>query len=183
LLLYLYGWQLKCTPLLGNMLVAGLCGAVPLLALLPEQRPLMLTALESPDEVHLAVGLVWVYALFAFATNLWREQVKTLEDFEGDAACGCHTFPVVRGLGYAKKPAAVTGIAVAVLIVILLYFWRATGAGLWQMLAGVLLLLTPALAGSFWLLRASSKRHFAYTSLLIKLLMMAGIVLLLRPLP
>ncbi len=163
------------------MLVALLCGVVPLLCLLPEGRPILLSSLKQPVAVQEAVSLVWMYALFAFVTNLWREQVKDLEDFEGDAACGCHTLPVLRGLGYAKKPAAVTGISVAMLIVILLYFWFETDAGPLQVTSGVVFLLLPALAGSILLLRARSKKHFFYASLIIKILMLAGMILLLRP--
>ncbi|MCC6410613.1 MAG: UbiA family prenyltransferase [Saprospiraceae bacterium] len=181
-LLFLYAWQIKCTPLFGNLLVALLCGVVPLLCLLPEGRPLLLSSLKQPVALQEAVSLVWMYAMFAFVTNLWREQVKDLEDFEGDAACGCHTLPVLRGLGYAKKPAAVTGISVAMLIVILLYFWFETGANLLQVASGVVFLLLPSLAGSMLLLRARSKKHFSHASLIIKILMLAGMVLLLRPL-
>jgi 4-hydroxybenzoate polyprenyltransferase len=180
-LLFSYAWQIKCTPLVGNILVASLCGVVPLLCLLPEARPILLSGLKHPLAVQQAVSLVWMYALFAFVTNLWREQVKDLEDFEGDAACGCHTLPVLRGLGYAKKPAAVTGISVASLIVILLYFWYETGAGLLQVASGVVFLFLPSLAGSMLLLRARSKKHFFYASLIIKILMLAGLMLLLRP--
>ena len=179
-LLFLYARQVKCTPLLGNMLVALLCGVVPLLCLLPEGRP-MLLSVKQPLALQQAVSLVWMYALFAFVTNLWREQVKDLEDFEGDAACGCHTLPVLRGLGYAKKPAAVTGIGVASLIVILLYYWIKTGASPLQVTSGIVFLLLPSLAGSIMLLRARSKEHFFQTSLLIKILMLAGLILLLRP--
>jgi len=182
-LLFLYAWQIKCTPLVGNLLVATLCGVVPLLCLLPESRPILLSSINHPNEIHDAVGLVWIYAVFAFVTNLWREQVKDMEDFEGDAACGCHTLPVLKGLDYAKKPAAATGISVAALIVILLYFWFETGASMLQLAAGFVFLLLPALVGSILLLRAQSKKHFSYASLLIKLLMLAGLILLLRPIP
>ena len=46
----------------------------------------------------------WVggFALFAFLTNLTREIIKDIEDFEGDIAYGRNTVPVVIGILSAK---------------------------------------------------------------------------------
>ena len=104
-LLFLYAWMFKCTAVMGNLLVSGLCALVPVVMLLPEQRAIWLTSFVQPDPVQKAVALVWLYALFAFLSNLLREQIKDLEDFQGDAACGCNTLAVLKGPRFAKKPA------------------------------------------------------------------------------
>lgn len=182
-LLFLYAWQMKCTPVMGNVLVSLMCGAAPIIPLFPEDRSLWLAAFQDQEGIHQATGLVWLYATFAFATNLLREQVKDLEDFQGDAACGCNTLAVIKGPRFAKKPAGFIGLIVAVLISLLLFFWSQTGAPQWQIAAGTIFLLVPALLSTFFIFTANTKRHFTWASRFIKLIMLAGLFLLLRSWP
>lgn len=176
--LLLYAWQLKCTAVLGNLLVSVLCGLVPVILIFAEDRPIWLASFREPSNIQRALGLVWLYGLFAFVTNLLREQIKDLEDFQGDAACGCATLAVAKGPRFAKKPAGFTAFTVTVLVVFLLYFWYQTGAPLWRMAAGGVFLLLPAIFTTIALSRANSKRDFARASLWIKLIMVAGLFLL-----
>lgn len=182
-LLFLYAWQMKCTPVMGNVLVALLCGAVPIITLLPEERAIWLTSFQAPELIHDATGLIWVYAIFAFSTNLLREQVKDLEDFQGDAACGCNTLAVLKGTRFARIPAGFTGVLLCALIVLLLYFWAETGAPNWRIGAGAGLLLVPALLASGLTFFATGRRHFTWAGRCIKLIMLTGLVLLLPGLP
>ena len=182
-LLFLYAWQLKCTAIIGNMLVSVLCGVVPIILLFPEERPIWLASFQQPEAIHQAASLVWLYGLFAFLTNLLREQVKDLEDFQGDAACGCATLAVVKGLRFAKKPAGFTGLTVSILICFLLYFWQQTGAPKWQIIAGALFLLLPALFTTYSIYSAQTQRDFGRASGWIKVIMLTGLLLLLRSWP
>lgn len=179
-LLFLYAWQLKCTAVMGNFLVSVLCGVVPIILLLPEERPLWLASYQQPEAMQRAIGLIWLYGLFAFITNLLREQIKDLEDFSGDAACGCMTLAVLKGPRFAKKPAAFTALLVTVLIVFLLFFWQETAAPGWQIIAGGVLLLLPALFITVAIYSAKGKRDFTRASALVKVIMFAGLFLLLR---
>ncbi|MCK6693915.1 MAG: geranylgeranylglycerol-phosphate geranylgeranyltransferase [Thermoanaerobaculia bacterium] len=181
--LFLYAWQLKCSPIMGNVLVSLMCGAVPVIPLLVEDRAIWLASFRAPEAVHQAVGLVWLYALFAFLTNLLREQVKDLEDFQGDAACGCNTLAVMKGPRFAKKPAGFTGLTLAILTGFLLYFWRETDAPDWQIGAGAVLLLLPALVATIFIYAARSKKQYTWASRFIKLIMLTGLFLLLRSWP
>ncbi|MBN8682726.1 MAG: geranylgeranylglycerol-phosphate geranylgeranyltransferase [Chitinophagales bacterium] len=182
-LLFLYAWQLKCSVFVGNLLVSILCGIVPIMLLFPEDRQIWLTSFKAPELIQQAGSLVWLFGLFAFSTNLFREQVKDIEDFQGDSACGCSTLPVLRGSRFAKKPAAFTGLLVSGLIAFLLYFWRETGAPQWQIGAGVVLLLMPSLAASAFVLRGKVKKDYTRAALLIKIVMVCGLLLLLRDWP
>jgi 4-hydroxybenzoate polyprenyltransferase len=168
---------------LGNLLVSLLCGLVPIIVLFPEERPIQLTAFIKPEEIHQAVGLVWFYGLFAFATNMLREQIKDLEDFPGDSACDCTTLPVLKGLRYAKKPAAFSGLFLSAFIGFLIYFWQQTLAPTWQIVAGVLFLLLPAIASTAIIYFAQSKKDFSRASLMVKIIMFIGVFLLLRSWP
>ncbi len=177
-LLFLYAWQMKCTPLIGNLLVSLLCGIVPVMLIFPEDRPLWLTAFIQPDMIQKALGLVWIFGIFAFLTNLFREQVKDLEDFEGDAACGCMTLAVGRGTRFAKKPAAITGICVTLMTGALMYFWVQTGAPAWKVSGGFMLLLLPCVFATFVVISAKEKKDYTRASALIKIVMFTGLVFL-----
>ncbi|HND88818.1 MAG TPA: geranylgeranylglycerol-phosphate geranylgeranyltransferase, partial [Saprospiraceae bacterium] len=179
-LLFLYAWQLKCTAVMGNFLVSLLCGVVPIILLLPEERPLWLSAFQQPEAMQQAIGLIWLYGLFAFMTNLLREQIKDMEDFSGDAACGCMTLAVLKGPRFAKKPAAFTSLIVTVLIGLLLFFWQQTHAPEWQIVAGAALLFLPALFTTLAIYFAKAKRDFSRASMLVKIIMFTGLFLLLR---
>lgn len=177
--LFLYAWQLKCTALIGNFLVSVLCGIVPVMLIFAEERCIWLASFRHPEPIQQALGIVWLYGLFAFITNLLREQVKDLEDFQGDAACGCATLAVVKGPRFAKKPAGFTALTVSALIGALLYFWYQMEMSPWRIGMGVVLLLLPALLTTVALYRATMQRDFARASLWVKLIMVAGLFLLL----
>jgi 4-hydroxybenzoate polyprenyltransferase len=181
--LFLYAWQIKCSPVMGNVLVSLMCGAVPVIPLFAEDRAIWLAKFEAAESMYQATGLVWLYALFAFMTNLLREQVKDLEDFQGDAACGCNTLAVIKGVRFAKKPAGFTGLTVTILIGFLLFFWGETGAPDWQIGAGAALLFVPAVITTGIIYSAKNKKHFTWASRCIKLIMLAGLFLLLRSWP
>lgn len=180
LMLFLYAWRLKCTPLTGNLLISVLCAIVPITLLFPEERAIWLAYYYAPTKIHQAVGLVWLYAVFAFASNFLREQIKDLEDFEGDSACNCLTLPVMRGPAYARKPAILTALALSGLTFLLVYFWFHTHAPFWQIAAGLFALFGASVAVVFRLMWAKQKAHFTQASALVKLVMFAGVFLLLR---
>jgi len=182
-LLFLYAWQMKCTAVIGNLLVSFLCAIVPIIVLLPEDRSLWLTSFVAPELIQQATSLVWLYAVFAFIFNLLREQIKDLEDFQGDSACGCATLPVVKGPRFARKPAAFTSLIACGLMTVLLMFWRGTDAPSWQVWTGGVFLWLPTVVTTILLLRAKKVRDFRIASMLVKLAMFAGILLLLRSWP
>ncbi|WP_456481961.1 geranylgeranylglycerol-phosphate geranylgeranyltransferase [Methanopyrus sp.] len=98
-LLYLYSWRLKGTPLVGNVVVSYLVGSCFLFGAAVGRRP---------------APAVWLFVL-AFLANLVREILKDLEDVEGDAALGLRTLPVAYGEGVALRVASVFAVALAVL--------------------------------------------------------------------
>jgi len=106
--------------------------------------------------------------------------VKDLEDFSGDAACGCNTLAVIKGRAFARKPAVITGVLVTVLTGVLIKYWSETAAPLWQIQAGVVVLLLPAAVVTVLLAFARTSAHYAYASALIKIIMFSGTILLIR---
>lgn len=179
-LLFIYAWKLKCTPVAGNLLVSFLCALVPVITLLTEERARLITGFNAPELMESAESLVWIYGFFAFIFNYLREQVKDLEDFPGDAACGCRTLAVIKGRTFARKPAVITAVLVTALTGVLIEYWIDTSAPLWQIQAGVAALLLPAAVVTVLLAFARTSAHYAYASVLIKVIMFSGTVLLVR---
>lgn len=177
LLLFLYAQWLKCTPLVGNVAVSLLCGVVPLLPQIAEWRHL--EVLATSDAGRMALLWPGVYGLFAFWSNLWREQVKDLEDVVGDAAGHCRTLPVWLGVPAAQRVAVGTGLLFSALIGGLLG-WRAeAGSPPFALALSVVLLALPAVFLVGLLYRATERRHFSQVSWGIKMLMLAGLLVLL----
>jgi 4-hydroxybenzoate polyprenyltransferase len=100
-LLYFYSASYKRQFLIGNIVVALLTALVPLLVVFFEATVLFqyyaVYAVRIPD---ISIIFYWVggFAVFAFLTTLSREIIKDIEDFEGDAAYGRNTLPVVVGV-------------------------------------------------------------------------------------
>jgi 4-hydroxybenzoate polyprenyltransferase len=104
LCLYGYAVQWKKSFLTGNLAVSFLC----MLTLL---QPWLLWAygqgnhLPFPKSVQgqMALTYLWLYALLAFLSTLFRELAKDVQDMEGDRRYGCRTVPIVSGIKKTKK--------------------------------------------------------------------------------
>jgi len=100
--------------------VAILTGLVPMLVVFYEWPALYkfytLNAIRLPD-INIIIYWVGGFALFAFLTNLIREIIKDIEDFEGDIAYGRNTVPVVIGVLSSK----IVSICLIIITIVLLY--------------------------------------------------------------
>jgi 4-hydroxybenzoate polyprenyltransferase len=119
-LLYFYSASYKRQFLIGNLIVAILTSLVPLLVVFYEwpalYRYYMTNAVQMP-ELNFIFYWVGGFALFAFLTNLTREIIKDIEDFEGDAAYGRNTLPIVIGVVTSK----IVSVSLVILTIVLLY--------------------------------------------------------------
>ncbi|MEO9803322.1 MAG: geranylgeranylglycerol-phosphate geranylgeranyltransferase [Reichenbachiella sp.] len=155
-LLWWYSNQLKRWPFVGNFVVALLTGTT-LLVLLAFYRSMNL--------------LVVTYAFFAFGITLIREIIKDIEDVEGDASYGGQTLPVIFGV---RRTKVILFVIIALIISSLVIF-------LLKVQNQYLLYYFGTLAIPFFyflirLLRADTKKHFAYLSSYCKWLIIAGIL-------
>jgi len=123
----------------------------------------------------MASDAVYTFALFAGASNLFREQVKDLQDVAGDAATGCRTLPVAAGAGPARSLALTTGVALFLLL--LVQTKQHTFASLSKTLA-----LMPALLLNLMAVAKTAKAQgsadYAVASLTIKWLIIIGFITL-----
>lgn len=170
--LYAYSLKLKKTPLWGNLLVGAYCAGVAGFIWFAERGPFaQLSEIDPALASQISIYLLF-YLFFAFWTTLFREMVKDLEDWEGDQRTDCRTLPLIWGIPKTKRLALVIGFAAMGTMI---------GFGLLlfdnNWLFSCLLFLLVVLLG--YALFVLGKSNFRRVSLLTKLVMFGGVLLLL----
>lgn len=175
-LLYFYSASYKRQFLVGNILVALLVAMVPILVVLFEWSAIYTYcsahAVTTPDFSFL---FYWVggFAFFAFITNLTREIIKDIEDYEGDVAFGRNTVPIVLGINGAKALSA-TFIFCTVVLLYLTWILYVTD---WITFAYITItVVLPLLLVALLLFRSKKKKQLHFTSSLMKVVMLMGLL-------
>jgi len=121
--LYLYAYKLKSTPLIGNLAVAFMTGFGFVFGGF---------SINNPSIIMTSIFL----GFFAFVMTAAREIIKDIEDIEGDKADGARTLPIIIG---TKIPAVIATVLIIVdsALCPLLYF---------QHIFGILYLVIIAIA-------------------------------------
>jgi 4-hydroxybenzoate polyprenyltransferase len=178
LFLFWYTHRLKKEPLLGNILVALLCAGVTASVWLAEAPQIHQLMLQAPIQAAQIKNTFLWYCLFAFFSTLFREIVKDLEDENGDRQTGARTLPIVFGEKTAKQIAIFTGI-----LLLALLFWQWAFAPvafkLYFYLLEFLLVGCPMLISFFLLYKANQPKAYRQVSLIAKIIIINGILLLL----
>ena len=167
LLLWGYSARFKRLPLVGNVSIATLTGALIVL-------PALLPTTALPPAFHQKA--VWLYALAAFLLTVVREIMKDLEDMPGDARHGCRTLPLVWGVARSK---AVAGFFLACLVMLVLGVvgqLLAWGGRPWLAAWLLALALLPLGWLARLLVRADRRRHYRAASAWCKAIMLAGVL-------
>jgi 4-hydroxybenzoate polyprenyltransferase len=174
-LLYFYSATYKRQLLIGNIIVAVLTALVPLMVAAFEVPAIYkfysLNAVEVPP-----VGIIfyWVggFAVFAFLTNLAREIIKDIEDFEGDKAFGSNSLPVAAGIPASKIVVSVI-LGLTIFLLLLTWFRYLSDYATLIYLCGFLII--PMIINSIILIRGRTQKQFHKASNIIKIVMLAGI--------
>jgi 4-hydroxybenzoate polyprenyltransferase len=153
-LLWWYSKQLKKVALWGNVVVSVFCAFVAGIVLFAE-RIAFLKLIQSHTEIGERIAIIFgVYLAFAYASTMFREIVKDIEDQEGDAA--------------------------SLLILLGFYgFWLFVNGEIWGVNFLVVAIVLPILIALFKLKNAQTKVEFHALSRLAKVVMLGGIFLLL----
>jgi 4-hydroxybenzoate polyprenyltransferase len=175
-LLYFYSASYKRQFLIGNIIVALLTATVPMLVVFYEWPALYkyytLNAIRLP---HINFIMYWVggFALFAFLTNLIREIIKDIEDFEGDIAYGRNTVPVILGV-LSTKIVSIFLISVTILLLFLTwhYFVNDTITFIYLTAAVVL----PLIYVIYMLIISKEKKQLHSASRIMKIVMLTGVL-------
>jgi geranylgeranylglycerol-phosphate geranylgeranyltransferase len=97
-ILYLYAYKLKATPLIGNLAVGFMTGFGFVFGGF---------CINNPNIIMTSIFL----GFFAFVMTTAREIIKDIEDVEGDKKDGARTLPIIIG---KKKPAILATILIIV---------------------------------------------------------------------
>jgi 4-hydroxybenzoate polyprenyltransferase len=154
-LLWWYSNDLKRHPLIGNLVVALMTGIAVM----------MVDALYQTGNL-----LILIYATFAFFMTLVREIIKDMEDLKGDHTFGCRTLPIVWGFRKTKF-LIYTVLAIFSVTVLLLNFYFTKLPEYYFLI----FLLPTMLILLVRLVRADTKKDFAWLSGFCKLIMILGI--------
>jgi 4-hydroxybenzoate polyprenyltransferase len=155
-LLWWYSNDLKRHPFIGNVVVALMTGIAVMLV----------DGLYKTGNI-----MILIYATFAFFMTLVREIIKDMEDLKGDHTFGCRTLPIVWG--FRKTKFLIYGILVVFSLIVLVLNLYYTRLPEYFFLA---FLLPPILVLIVRLVRADTKKDFAWLSSFCKLIMILGIL-------
>lgn len=159
--LWLYAKYLKKIALVGNLLVSILCAMVIMVVVFSY-------AVVLPQSVD--NQFIWVYVLFAFFSNLYREIIKDIEDIEGDKAGNCKTLPIIAGLNSAKW------LAIFVMLLLSSVVFLTMALAQYQFFSSLIIIICFALI--FQTYKAQYKAQFSRISQITKLLMFLGLLYL-----
>jgi 4-hydroxybenzoate polyprenyltransferase len=157
-LLWLYAKYLKKIALVGNLLVSFLCAMVIMVVLYAHTVALA----QSIDN-----QFIWLYVLFAFLSNLFREIIKDIEDIEGDKSADCKTLPILLGMRTSKW------LAIIVMLLLSGIVFLTFGLQQYQWLSSLVIVLIFALI--FQTAKANNSTKFHRISQVTKLLMLLGL--------
>ena len=175
-LLYFYSASYKRQFLIGNIIVALLTAMVPMLVVFYEwpalYRYYTINAIRLPQ---ISIIIYWVggFAFFAFLTNLIREIIKDIEDFEGDTAYGRNTVPVVIGVLSSKIVSICLIIATIIMLYLAWHFYINDRITLIYLTVAIVL---PLFLAIYKLLVSSEKRQLHSASRIMKIVMLTGVL-------
>jgi 4-hydroxybenzoate polyprenyltransferase len=175
-LLYFYSASYKRQFLIGNIIVALLTAMVPMLVVFYEWPALYkyytVNAVTLPEFNFI---LYWIggFALFAFLSNLIREIIKDIEDFEGDIAYGRNTVPVVIGILSAK----IVSVSLILVTIILLYLtWHFFINDTITLIYITVAIVIPLLFVVYKLFKSSERKQLHRASSMVKIVMLTGVL-------
>jgi 4-hydroxybenzoate polyprenyltransferase len=155
-LLWLYSNQLKRLPFTGNFVIASLTAV-----------SVMVIYVYAPRNEF----MVYTFAFFAFFISLIREIIKDMEDVKGDATFGCQTLPIIWGIRRTK-----TLLYLLIASFLLILFMLSVYLDHSIVTYFCLFILIPVGWLTYKLIRADTKKDFAYLSSLCKLIMLSGVL-------
>ncbi len=177
LLLWLYSHSFKKMPLVGNIVVALFCAGVAGIVLFAERKAFQQLFAQEPA-MALRISLLFGgYVVFAFYSTLLREIIKDMEDVDGDRTQGLRTMPIAFGFKFSKWATAFFALLLALMLV-LFSIWLFDEKEWLALVFACGAVILPLLYIVFSLQKAEQKKDFSRLSLLSKLVMASGLVLL-----
>lgn len=185
--LWFYSTSFKYQFLSGNLIISLFTGMIPfMVAFFEVPRTILRYNIKLAQQqyefgsVVTDTILIWAgaFGITAFGLSLIREIIKDMEDIDGDKEYGCRTVPIVLGIKKAKI--IVTSlIALFMAGIAFIQYIQLAAKDKYSFLFFLALIQLPLVFLLFNLVRAKEKRHFHFSSVLVKFIMLAGISYLL----
>ena len=174
--LWYYSTTFKRKFLIGNLTIALFTAFVPMIVGVFELwlDYIRYSSIESPVDFSDIRKWVLGISVFAFITTLLREMIKDIEDYEGDKEYGCTTIPIVLGINKAKTIIVALIITTIAALGYLQYMQFQTNDmnSFYYFSAGIQL---PFFFLIYKIITAKEKKHFHFSSLFSKVIMVLGI--------
>lgn len=171
-ILYLYAYDLKARPFLGNFIVAAL-SALPVFLvgvfdILPAAND------ENAMQVSQTIDVIGAYSLFAFGISFIREMIKDAEDKVGDKASHYKTLALLLPQTVFK------GIIILLLLMHIIplanYSWGIFNNDSFSSLYLFLCVVAPLIYLIYKSVLAHKPRDYKHISTVLKLVMLTGIL-------
>jgi len=183
-LLWFYSTTYKRQFLVGNLIVSIFTAVVPFVVVIFEIPLLNKTYREVliANDMNFNNILAWVggFSFFAFLSTLIREVIKDVEDFEGDAAYGRNTLPIILGIRFTKilLISLILFLVFSLAYVYIAYLHGKPGGeiDLLSLFWFIIVLILPFIYLVFRLIAAKNKADYHFCSNLTKLIMLGGIL-------
>ncbi|MEO1261588.1 MAG: geranylgeranylglycerol-phosphate geranylgeranyltransferase [Bacteroidota bacterium] len=177
ILLFFYSVFFKKMPIIGNVVVSFFCAGVAGVVLFSERKAFA-TILDTQPELGQTIKtLFYGYIIFAFITTLLREVIKDMEDVAGDELTGLKTLPITFGMKTARHFSL--SISFVLLIgVFVSNVWLSKQHEWLGVIFSFAFLISPMLYVSYLIIESKHKQHFTTLSKWMKLIMLAGLILL-----
>ena len=169
--LYFYATQIKGTILVGNLVVSIMVAMIIVMVGIFDLVPAITPANLTTQKVIFSILVD--YAIFAFLVNFLREMVKDQEDITGDYNAGYQTLPVL--LGRTRTNFVIFALALLPLMGVLYYLYTYLYESRAAMLYVLLMVIGPLLYFQVRITGAETKKDFHHLSLVLKLILAAGI--------
>lgn len=170
--LYFYATQIKGTILVGNLVVSIMVAMIIIMVGVFDLVPAITPQNRLTQKVIFSILVD--YAIFAFLLNFLREMIKDQEDIKGDYNAGYQTLPVILGRNRTNK--IIFLVALLPLAGVLYYIYHYlfnNPLAVWYVLLSI---LAPLLYFLIKLPAAETKKHYRHLSLLLKLILAAGLL-------
>ena len=174
--LWFYSTTYKNQFLIGNVIIAILVALVPLILLLFEM-PLLVKEYRLQilaQNISLKSMVLWIggYTIFALVTNLIREIVKDIEDFEGDYIYGRKTIPIIWNTNGAK---AIVSVFNSFILISATFILINNAVHLTALIYGFIVIIMPLIYFQYLLIKAQTAKEYHFLSTVLKLVMVLGL--------
>jgi len=177
--LFFYSKYFQKKPLIGNVIIAFICGALIYLTYLFDFRLDYDRFLEKilPAKLMNAPARVYeikFFMVFSFLGTLIREIIKDIEDVDGDYNAGYQTLPIVFGKMRARNISIAISIAFMIVLIFNTNYFYSEGYVWITMAMSIIGAMSLYMLYQLW--TAKTKKHFHFLSNLMKTILFFGIL-------